>query len=1788
MWIAIGLLLPVSIFMVLGIRFRERRGRLPQWFSQAAAMLAALWCCVAMALLVGGSGRWPRTTQIAWSGISQRASAGGAPLAIGGSQQDAVTGWPNASFDPLLRITPAGPDRVSLTIARGGAFVIDRATRAILNGLEIPEDRSRVIDGYRFEMPVDWWLIPEFVRRLALVPYRLRVVDTATGAVVSDVRISRPGPLEKYRYTALESLTGRSRKTVVQNTVYENWSRPVLLVATRSGVRILDRTSTASHDCALPCGLTLKWRRLTLNTQIVAGDGGLGVRFERPWRRVSPLPEKVDGVRQLVVTREARPGDYAFLLPLGGGIEDPRMMLRLSEDDGVGRFANARATASAPVGGKRDSGVVTSETDVRAGDYSFHFATAIDIIHPTVVVIRLLLSFVVFAIVIFVVGRRIHERNRWLAYGVALVLFAILSFRVALAVRYAAAPEFIDQIAIKGVVLSLVALTAGPAMLLLEAQLRQDASIRIPNRREATTAMRLTLGCVAVVILATLSQLRVASSIWPELPAALLPSTGINVAILVLLAILGGHFLFAARRAYMTQRQIRRSFTYEHFAERSAQFWRSVGEPRSKSSWKWLVTFALVFAGSLSLLRFLPGTRLIQEVMAPLVITLLAAILWLGAARAASQRTSERRWSGARWRWMAVCAIVTVAVPVFLAPLLIGDPGSMLATLAVFVPVTIVLLVADRGGRPGIIVFICLFLALGGAFALYMNWEELYPTLDTLHAAGNVPARLLVFKRAGGVQEDILRTSQALEEAYQHTWENRAIAHEGRWLGLGYGHAPTRRSHVTQDTLQFDSVFSFFVVSEHGVIGGASLMLLYAMPLLFFLFSSIDVGLSRAIGLVISFAFFAEAWFHAAMNVGAWPFAGRNLPLLSINSGTDALKWFCFFLIAISAPFWRSEMAQEAGDVVVSSSRVNVLRIVAGTAAALLVLVIGVTGIRIVLDERLGEPLTWTPILKTVDDLSRNGKLTLDAQNKLVLAPDEALENSLLVRQIAAFNQLPLEEQTGTSESSQFAGKLFGVTDLASYDRVLREEGRLQLDRPRPRPPLFRLVPMPEYADEDGLIPIVGGRYRIEPNAEFNARISFRPAEGRDSFPKLLLSEQETGTYVLQGGSFRVMVPRRAPRPFEDRHVLLDIVDGDLSVIQDDNPTSPRGEVSIRLDGKRGSVDKAYVRFDVSADGRLYLDNHPRGFHLRIRRGPNEYRVVPGQRAQLVAGDRVFLPVQISVDPSFTVGELEPAPIVGPAWVMGRWASAYDRSSPLPWTPYVVTALEREWERLGPTAAATKYRVLTIDPLLQQKSQDLAAQKGRELHAQRIAALGAFRARMGRKISARELRAAAAEAQPPRVAMSMISIPDGRVLAMAGWPRMAAGPIGGPCTAFDSWCPPSAWIDRSAPSFVRSRYGSDRNFDRIEMGSSTKPLLAAAALVVHPGLHQQLRVRGPAGEERDVFGIELPGRTGWQVLHDTPQWEGFDEYLAHSDNRYQVRLGFLALADRYGGDVLPDGGASPSDREALGVATPWGRYPHFPNDMKFSSRARDRMQRIDDSLFAQAIRDMYAVGVRQGDFRGRRYSFWSGDGSDDLPREIPVDPNAPKGPEPMSTAFDSISPEIANLAFDYLTAPRQYVSFLLGGYENRWSNVDFAGAFASAVTGHVVTPHVLVQREATKPLPGRRASPVIAAALRPGLQGVITGGTATFARQSLLPLAITSIPGVKAYAKTGTLAVANQSSTTSRLVIAFIRWEDEARGIARKGVVLSFVAQNAEQGYATRCLAEFIRDNQTKIAEYLQ
>ncbi|MDQ2947063.1 MAG: hypothetical protein M3Y27_14160, partial [Acidobacteriota bacterium] len=961
------------------------------------------------------------------------------------------------------------------------------------------------------------------------------------------------------------------------------------------------------------------------------------------------------------------------------------------------------------------------------------------------------------------------------------------------------------------------------------------------------------------------------------------------------------------------------------------------------------------------------GEKFVQEVAAPLLLCWMPACLWLAARlrfRPGSRMSRRDLWWLVPW---LIVAVLLILAPVILFPVLLGDAGGIVAAFSFFWPAVALLMAGGKPRRLQLIPMGTLLFALLAFGLVYLNIG--YVT----HLPGEAQVRLLIFKEGMSLQdrlptlpmlkEDANRTVtvRQVSQGLQHTWENKAIAHEGGWLGLGFAKAPVRRSQVPQHTLQVDSTYSFYIASEFGLVGGIALLLIYAGPLLWVLISArprFDPG--HALGAVICSAFLLEAIIHAGMNLTAFPYTGRDMPLLAVGSFTDLLRWTLLLCLVVRTLQWRAmgsdpSVADERVEGFLTESIISppalpgAMESVQEPAgpyrsaviwlALLPAFLFGYTifkGVQVIRDPDLSRPFQWTRLLNAVRQAADQGKLKVDPKTLDIEIADQAMAQqggTLIEQEIARFNALTESEKLegSSAHAVEFRSRLRQIRSLADYDRLLNWLRSVETDDPvQQHPLLFRLVPDPRSIDEEGRVQVADRSYQIRPNPAFNTSVSFHELRKQD-IPAVSLRGQASGMYVVRGKDFEFRIPDRAVKGFEDRLVILEEgSNGALRKISDSNPDAGEARIQIRYrPEKRARQNFAFGNLRATTTGLVFRPE----VDARLIRTHSTAKKLPRFVAEKLApGDHVEITYTIGknkIQPSFSLEKTAQGALIGPAWVMGNWIATYDPDPLIPWTVNLANAMPDEQTRLGKDLP-NRLGTLTFDKSLQAAAQTFAAEKGRE-HYQ------------GFLQSARSRR----EPLPPRFALSVISLPRGEVLAMGGWPRMSSsrhwetGPGG-------EQVPPFTWVDRDAPHSLRVRYQSDRNFDRIAVGSASKPLWASAVLRLHRGLENKLQVRGNDEIENDVFGIVIPGK-GW-ILHPSG-WHDLAKYLAVSDNRYQVRLGFLGLA-RSEADRPSDiaaGARSPSTKESLDAGkTSWGHYPVF-EDIDFMPNRPERIRGLEQS-----------------------------------------------------------------------------------------------------------------------------------------------------------------------------------------------------------------------------------------------
>jgi cell division protein FtsW (lipid II flippase) len=1680
-WIAIGFVLPVLAYLLGRALVRGRpapSSRLapdgPRVLLLAIALAAIPAAAVVALVLLNPDVRWPGATQVAWTGVE--ATAADVPLAIGGRGDQAVTAWPNGSFFPRLEARQEG-GTVQLRASGGTAFVkIDNGV--FVNGTVVPQGGTGALGAFSVRVG----------KRFPIIGRHPVTVLDPQGRVLASLRLPQEGADRVYRMSvrlAPDIRRLRANGEAANGALaldLEDWGEDTLLMVSAAGeIRILGRDETQGATISPPCNIIVHWPpAIRQRLQIVrTASGSLAVCFPPPWRRASPAPpaDKLLGTSAtFTVTSHPAPGDKAFVLPFGGGVPDPRSELAMTV--GIGRIpvfaASQGGTGAEPAGDdvspyKR----VTSRVRVPTGKASFELVTVRDLPSAPGLIALMCAAWIVLAWGLLVLNPRVESRDYWSLTGLVLFAWTLLCLRLLLALRYALAPDHVDQLALKGMAVAFAALVAVPAVIVLAARFHRDGQLEMEERSRGGGGV---LAFIAVALGLSIVEFALAPRLWADLPRMLHPSLlDRSGGILLLWAVI--YYLLSWYTQYRVEvrrggvsKPVRISCGVLMFPLRAldwaryghaAQAWNSI--TRQIRGWPRVLIASFFIGGLIGLAALyfaVSADRIFQELAVPALLFFLPGLICLSCIHPRSEESVRP----APIPGYLLALVLLVLLPILLVPSAIQDVGGILSALAVYIPIGLVLMFS-RSRRAALAVALGVLLPIGLAVVLQRSAQNLpswTPRIAVVrllsHREGDALQRYLPRATLEGKEASGGLPLHSLREAIEHSWENQAMAHEGGIFGLGFNNAPVRRSAVPQDTLQFDSVYSFFILSEHGLIGGAALILLYATPLFFVLVSArrrFDFG--HAVAIVAVSALLLEALFHMMMNLGVMPFTGRNLPLLAANSITDPVRWAVFLAIAAQAVLWRTDGVREGfradmpsihqarGGGTAQQSPVwfvltlLVLLVVPGWMALKVVSM----DRRLIAPDRFKNPFSWQIMLKRVQEMADQGLITVD-QGTRTLALDSSRATmegwpltgwSLVEQEIARFNALPEDERfegryARRERDSDLRTRLRAVDRLADYDRLLADLRDADLAELTRRPSLFLLG-----------------------------------AETRDH------------------------------------------------------------DVGSADDGGIAQGDSTFVLVNPAYDSRISFQRNR---------------------------DRDQMPTCSLVD-------RKGRQLVGPAWARGEWTPAYVLDADYPWSGSLAGALTEEWKALGPDAARDRNGVLSLDPELHSSAQAFARTLGRAAYDSAL------------------IRGSPNHA-PTRAAVTVLALPRGEVLAMGGWPRMWPGQ--GWQMVESEPVPPVGWVERRAPGTLRWRYDTDRNLDRLVVGSASKPLWASAVLAVHPRLRQQLLTRGEDDREAEVFGMSIPTRKAWAV-HPGP-WTSWDAYMAMSDNRYHVRVGFLGLADQLAGDVLP-GGDSSSPRESLtGAPRPWGHYPAFPARLVVT-RAEPgggpprltALQHLDESFLAGRLRAMYGIGV-QRDARVRRLSFWTSDEADDLPDTLRDKPR-----------LAGLSPVAPDFAFDHVASGREYVNLLLGGQTNTWANVDFAAAFGSCVTGHGVIAHVNLPGDPPRLGAGRQDFPVIARELRPGLAQVITRGTATARLGPEAQAFLASLHGAKCYAKTGTLNAAPGEPPLSRIVMALVRWDNERAGTVKRGLVVSIVAERAGWGTATGAMGRFLLENTEHIRRAL-
>ncbi len=1792
----------LAILSVLGCFFAPRRFKASPWIRCTSSVgLASLGITAVLSTIPRGASRIEQPIEIAWTGVEV---APGRNLSFGGSDPSTLK-WPGGRLSPAISVSPEG-SAYRLMIAEGGGFLL--AGSQPLNGRPLSLGGDAVIRDMVVQLRR-----PNLKDRLRWS--LLFKVFSSAGKMIGEWKLARPEDRRIYAVEDIVVQSARRLRTSGDGTAAESleeWAEGLrLYVDSDLNVRISGNEDVTSATVTIPTTLEVRWPRASQDIQITKSErNGLVLQFRAPWRTTSPLPPAStgSGARVLTVCTTPLPDDRAFVVPAGSAFAGLRVPVELqnarfsqaaSLEDSLSRFATVERPFFSPES--------VSQTRVTAGDYLLRLETVNDVPSALGVGIILAFSLVTLWFALWQL-RLVAAGDQPTLASLTLCVWTFLAIRVLLAFRFAFEPEHVDRLAIKGVTVAAIAVASIPPLVALAGILWKERfevfdDSAVQRRRGARLCF-----FVLATSLAGLSEVGVVRSLWPNLTVATnSPLKYLGAMLFVLFAATTLHILFrfwwdtSERTHDLTEtgqlwigrlRQLvleGQAVIKRLVSDVAPRLWEEVtyetesGKDRSEGfarrARSVLGMSLLVLGITLVFIYLWSGTAKYAQECGVITLGWIPALLWLSSRLTLHPDSGERR----VYRWRALfISFFMMTVPVFILPLVLHDAGGLVETLAVYIPTVIVLLM---GRRPAAIARLAAAGLLVGFAVASIGYVRFDPLMTIAGKLGQLGPRVLAFREGSNVtralaflpideeQGGTAITATSVQDALEHTWENRAIAHVGGRAGLGFGNAPVRRSHIRQDTLQFDSEYSFYVASEYGAIGGLALLVLYALPVLIVVLSSrqyCDIG--HAVALVIAGALLFEAWAHVVMNLGGAPFTGRDLPWLAVASYTDLLRWSFLFCVAAQAVMWRRGGDAEAFVDTVSllsglrddvhgqraePSRRFVKRTVLflATPVALAVAVAGYHSERVLGDPTLGKAFDWSGLLEQVRLVSEH-YLDVEATT-LKLTVDQQFRHdgtSLLEQEVERFNALPSDIKRELVKSVRHLPPRVGI--LAA--RTLKEYDREFLDLIKAtssdavqlrRPVLFRLIEPRQFVDDEGKIPAVDAKFRVEPNQDFNARVSFAEPLSNQDMPTVSFAGGPQKTYLLIGDGFEF------PVAAGEQVLLTDAGSGRMAIGSRQSAAGRGTRILARFVPAKSvrpvtrELGEAEIR-----DGRLFF--RPSGLNLNRTGLDGRGGSLASQRfIEVRAGDqiRTVEKVTSTLQPGFTVADGALGVLVGPAWVMGSWRLTANGTTGVPWVGALADAAATRAANLREEGRGSdKDLQLTLDEPFQQAVQGFVRERARQHHAALLAGGG--------------------RGLPPRIALSAVEVPTGDVKALGGWPRQSTA--NGFQFEDGEVVPGVDWVDGRAPRTVRLRYGGDRNFDLMVLGSATKPLWASAVLSLWPSLDTRLAVTGDAGRESEVFGIDLGKAAAWTVLEPSRslgegRWSNLTSYLARSDNRYQIRLGFLGLAAPDKSGAIETSGDSTSQVESLdGGAHPWKRTPAFPSDIEFGAGDPRRITALESTRLADQLKKMFNVGEVSGE-RDLNLSFWTLDESDDSILD------SASGNRSNISHFRSISPEAADFSFDRVDTPRKFVTLLLGGGFNMWANVEFAGAFGAAATGLPVLPHVA--RGSVVLAKDRQPFTVAADKLHPGLEAVwkATGGTAhsRFARVGAEQvLERFRQAGFSAYAKTGTLAIENDQLNTSRLALVLVN----EQGNQQRGVALSLVIERASMGTATELMAQFL------------
>lgn len=1094
---------------------------------------------------------------------------------------------------------------------------------------------------------------------------------------------------------------------------------------------------------------------------------------------------------------------------------------------------------------------------------------------------------------------------------------------------------------------------------------------------------------------------------------------------------------------------------------------------------------------------------------------------------------------------------------------------------------------------------------------------------------GTFSQRVLLRQGVDTALQESEKGGKRLIEAIEQQWRMMNYAAAGGVLGKGYGQSPVQEGGRTFKDVTLDElVFSVYILSEHGVLGGFAVLGLYGLILtLVFLgawqaynesagdkWRELRFGLTGGLALMIFF----PAVYMAAANVSQVLFTGQNLPLLNLRSESDVLRSGIILLLLMMAlqPFavrkkdnipvesptiferlsliWsvfkgrsgKKEKLKKLGYTDDSPAMVGgaVIWTNMVLVSVSLVILLGVSFYGIgeaSNNEKYLKNLDYTQLREKAVDHIRNSniwvepvppngsKYVCDGKNKNKAAPEG-------VDPLVSYRLCIDKVVSGGGENETLSAF---IKEWNSAERRGNSEDAGEWNDGGK---FFILnIDLMAYPDAQN-----GEKIRVNQNSK-NQPSPFRTQRGWDGLLTEAGEANEGNGGVLIGGNLVLpLIDANVGNGPGEAGTLIEPVSIEEGGIH--KPArgfaiaKTKNQSSIfRISTKRDALGKPDAPAKSSGPGAV-LDAVSGDFDIFLNGtaiGSRDEKGAVG-RVRLIDGDVICyakedkegrrVPTDVFIFSNAKIGAFSFV-----TWVNGKKDRFYPQGAALPMAKQITAAisLNRETKEGKP---ANNDVALTLRSDLNKDVYDLIRKWRSCLDGK------------GQKKVCEDMGASSSpisEKTNRRMAVSLMDPNTGSMLALAADdgepddPNLQAGP--------------------------NNRSGDKQNLNLIrhDVGSAIKPLTASATLLSFPDLYR-MTVVDSRPDKSDLFGLPLGSKKKGIEGHGKEiSWEGF---LPSSDNLYALTIAMLGMSRENPGQGLPRFGSEgnyqtfrpPYRLELTGNGTTAG-MPEWaePNMFKPESESAENRLALLSNPLGRNLRTLFDVRTDEPELKSFDNQMWW--------RNAVENPGLFEKPN----SFDTVSPEITNFAFPKISDYSALRSVLLGGGFNtgsnsltpygsiggKWSNVFLTQSIARIVTGKKVVSSIVSTGQPAPDFeewfPGAANSSWRLAMLR-GLEGVVLDNSGT-ARGALSDV-VRKLQGrdrvshafgsnepdlFTVFAKTGTLGYPDSKiplKDSSTFIFTMGKWNDREKRM-ENGVSGAIFIEQGGEGQSQLFAAQLIK-----------